>query len=304
MTPRGSKAGRSRTVCHTSAGPRIGRAAPTCFAAPAARCASSAARACIRSRALIEAAVEVGVPEIADPNGASNEGAALANFNMAGRRRRSSAQGYLKPVWNAGGLTVLTGSLAVELVIENGRRRGVRHLVDGVMRETRAETEIVRALGAIDTPRLLTLTGVGDPQDLKRLGLPAKVAAPGVDKNFQDHPLLRAVDVRAKRPLGPLRGSGGGSMVNWRSDASLALPDVHAFPVQGRSEVPRLFENYDLNGDLFAIGAGLMSAQSVGHVRAPCASPSACSRPLSSCSIASASARATGSMPSRCSSSP
>lgn len=219
------------------------------------------------ARALIDAAVEIGVPQIADPNGASHEGAALAHFNMTGGRRWSSAQGYLRPVWDALGLTVLTGSLCVELAIENGQCRGVRHLVDGALRETRAEAGVVLALGAIDTPRLLTLSGVGDPDDLKRLGLPVRIAASGVGKNLQDHPLLRAVNVRAKRPLGPLRGNGGGSMVNWRSDPGLARPDVHAFPIQGRSAVPRLLESYDLDGDLFAIGTGLMRSQSVGHVR-------------------------------------
>ena len=219
------------------------------------------------AQALIEGAVEIGIPRIDDPNGATNEGAAPANFNIVGGRRWSSAEGYLKPVLNAESLTVLTGSLVVELMIENGRCRGVRHLVDGQLRETRATTGVVLALGAIDTPRLLTLSGIGDPGDLRRLGLSVRVASPGVGKNFQDHPLLRAVNARAKKPLGAIRDNGGGSIVNWRSEQNLAFPDVHAFPVQGRSAVPRLIERYDLSGDLFAIGAGLMRSKSVGHVK-------------------------------------
>ncbi len=217
--------------------------------------------------ALIEAAVEIGVPRIDDPNGASNHGATAANFNIWQGRRWSSAQGYLMPVLDADNLTVLTGSLAVELMIENGRCVGVRHLVDGAVCETRAQAGVVLALGAIDTPRLLTLSGVADPEDLKRLGLPVKVAAPGVGRNLQDHPLLRAVNARAKRPLGPVRDNGGGSMINWKSEPGLAHPDVHAFPVQGRSAVPAVAQRYDLSGDVFAIGAGLMRSASVGYMR-------------------------------------
>ena len=219
------------------------------------------------AQALVDAAVETGIPRLDDPNGASNEGAAPSNFNIVGGRRWSSAEGYLKPVLGAEGLTVLTGSLAVELVIEGGRCVGVRHLVEGELCETRAQSGVVLALGAIDTPRLLALSGIGDPEELKRLGVALKVASPGVGRNFQDHPLLRAVNARAKRPLGPARDNGGGSMVNWRSLPGIPFADVHAFPVQGRSAVPRVLERYDLSGDLFSIGTGLMRSTSVGHVR-------------------------------------
>jgi choline dehydrogenase len=219
------------------------------------------------ARALIEAAGERGVPIIEDSNGASNEGAAPANFNIVDGRRWSAAEGYLKPVLGAANLDVLTNSLAVGLVIEGGRCRGVRHLVEGDLRETRAEIGVVLALGAIDTPRLLMLSGVGDPEELRRLGVPIKAALPGVGRNLQDHPLLRAVNVRSRQPLGPARDNGGGSIVNWRSDSSLTLPDAHAFPVLGRSATPRLLERYKLDGDLFAVGAGLMRSKSVGYLK-------------------------------------
>jgi choline dehydrogenase len=218
------------------------------------------------ARALIEAAAERGVPLIDDPNGASNEGAAPANFNIVDGRRWSAAEGYLKPVLGAANLDVLTDSLAIELLIEGGRCFGVRHLVDGALRETRAECGVVLALGAIDTPRLLILSGVGDPVDLRRLGVPTKAALPGVGRNLQDHPLLCAINARSRRPIGPSHDNGGGSILNWRSDPALALPDAHAFPVLGRSATPPLMERYKLDGDLFAIGAGLMRSKSVGYL--------------------------------------
>lgn len=219
------------------------------------------------ARAMIEGAGQLGIPVIDDPNGPSNEGAAPSNFNISRGKRWSSATGYLLPVADAPNLTILTRSRAIGLTLENGRCAAVRHLVEGRLCETRADVAVVLALGAIDTPRLLTLSGFADPADLRRLGIPTRVALPGVGRNLQDHPLIRALNFRSKRPMGPARDNGGGAMMNWKSDGAKLQPDVHAFPVQGRSATPRLLETYDLSGDLFAIGTGLMRSRSVGHLK-------------------------------------
>ena len=84
---------------------------------------------------------------------------------------------------------------------------------------------------------------------------------------LQDHPLVRAINFRAKRPLGPVSDNGGGSMVNWKTRSSLSQPNVHAFPVQGRSATAEVADGYDLNGDVFAIGTGLMRSRSRGYLR-------------------------------------
>ena len=219
------------------------------------------------ARALIQAAGEFGVPVIEDPNGPHNEGAAPSNFNIASGVRWSSAQGYLWPVLEKDNLTILTQSLAVRLGFEGRRCVSVTHLVDGAAVETRANTEIILALGAIDTPRLLLMSGIGNPDDLDRLGVAVKVALPGVGQNLQDHPLVRAVNFRARKPLGSTRDNGGGSMVNWKTRAGLPQANAHAFPVQGRSATREIAERYDLGGDVFAIGAGLMRSRSRGYLR-------------------------------------
>lgn len=219
------------------------------------------------AQALIDGAAECGVPVIADPNGEGNEGAAPANFNIRGDRRWSAADGYLVPVLERPNLTVLTGSVVTGLDIGNGRAIAVRHLVDGREVTTGINERIVLALGAIDTPRLLMLSGIGDPSELSALSIRAKAALPGVGRNFQDHPLAQACVFRARRPLGPMVGNGGGSMVNWKSRPDMAQADIHAFPVQGNSAEPAVREAYDLAGDMFAFGAGVMRSDSVGHVR-------------------------------------
>ena len=217
--------------------------------------------------ALIEGAGELGIPVIDDPNGPSNEGAAPSNFNISDGKRFSSARGYLWPVLDKENLTVLTDSLAVGLGFEGNRCVSISHLVDGAEIETRAGIEIILALGAIDTPRLLMLSGIGDPAALRRLGITVEAALPGVGQNLQDHPLVRAVNFRAKRPLGPPRDNGGGTMVNWKTNAALSQPNVHAFPVQGRSATAEIAKTYDLSGDVFAIGCGLMRSRSRGYLR-------------------------------------
>jgi choline dehydrogenase len=219
------------------------------------------------AQALIDGAAALGIPVIDDPNGLSNEGAARANFNTSGSKRWSSERGYLRPILDHPHLTVLTESLAISLAVENGHCVGVRHLVDGAATETRAHERVVLALGAIDTPRLLMLSGIGDPAELARLGLPVRHALPGVGQNLQDHPLAQACVFRARRPLGPTIGNGGGSMVNWKSRPDLPQADLHAFPVQGNSAEPAIRARYDTSGDVFSFGAGLMRSRSMGHMR-------------------------------------
>ncbi len=223
--------------------------------------------------ALSASAVANGIPAIDDPNGPTNEGAAPSNFNIVNGRRWSSARGYLWPVLDKDNLTILTQSLAVRLNFETTRCISVAHLVDGDVVETRATCEIILALGAIDTPRLLWMSGLGDPSDLKRLGIAVQAALPGVGHNLQDHPLVRAVNVRSRRALGAPRDNGGGTMVNWKTQPGLPQPNAHAFPVQGRSATAEVAQAYDLSGDVFAIGTGLMRSRSRGYLRLLAAEP-------------------------------
>ena len=224
--------------------------------------------------ALIDGAAELGIPVIDDPNGATNEGAAPSNFNISAGKRFSSARGYLWPVLDRDNLTVITNSLVTGLGFEGRRCVSVRHRVEGHEIEARAVVEIILALGAIDTPRLLMLSGIGAPAELQRLGIGVRAALPGVGQNLQDHPLVRAVNFRAKRSLGAVSDNGGGAMINWKTRSHLAQPNVHAFPVQGRSATAEVANGYDLNGDVFAIGTGLMRSRSRGYLRLSGAEPS------------------------------
>ncbi len=223
--------------------------------------------------AMIEGAAELGVPIIDDPNGASNEGAALVNLTQSGGRRWSAATAYLHAGRPLANLTILTGSLAIRLAFAHGRCTGVQHLVGDRMRETAARVEVILALGAIDTPRLLLLSGIGNAAALGGLGIETVADLPGVGANLQDHPMIRGVNFRARAPLGPIRDNGCGAVINWKSRPDLARPDLTAICFQRASAVPELAAGHDLSGDVFAIAPGLMESRSRGHLRLLDASP-------------------------------
>jgi choline dehydrogenase len=225
--------------------------------------------------ALLAAAEQVGLPIVADANGPSNEGAALANLTVKDGRRCSTAVGYLDPARGRPNLDVITGSHVVGLCFEGERCVGVRHLVDGAVRETRAAAEVLLCLGAIDTPRLLMISGFGDPAELRRLGVTVRADLPDIGQHLADHPLLTGMNFYARKPLGPVRDNGGGAMINWRSSSELAAPDLHAFVVQGRHADDDLARQWNAGGELFAISPGLMRSVSTGSLTLTAADPSA-----------------------------
>jgi choline dehydrogenase len=236
--------------------------------------------------ALVAGAAELGLPALDDLNSGETCGAALANLNIAEGRRFSVVDGYL-PAWapppapgqvpvGAGtpapapppNLTVLTGSTVVRLGFGADRRcESVFHIVRGSLRHTRARAGVVLALGAFGTPELLVRSGIGDPEQLRALGVDVVAARPGVGRNLQDHPLLTGMNFRARCRLGLVRDNGGGAIMNWRS-AQAPRPDLHAFVVQGRHASADAAARYGLAGapDVFAISPGLMGSVSKGRL--------------------------------------
>jgi choline dehydrogenase-like flavoprotein len=143
--------------------------------------------------AVRDAAAEVGIAKVDDFNRGDNEGSAYFDVNQRRGRRWSAARGFLKPVLNRANLRVVTGAHVERLVFEGRRAAGVRYSVGGIGQEARAGGEIVLAAGAIGTPQLLELSGVGRPEVVASLGREIVSVSPGVGENLQDHLQLRTI---------------------------------------------------------------------------------------------------------------
>jgi choline dehydrogenase len=137
--------------------------------------------------ALIKAAGEVGIPHNPDYNGATQDGIAMSQATIASGRRMSTARCYLDPIRHRENLHIQTGALTESLILEGKRCIGVRYSVAGSQHEARAAREIVVSAGTINSPQLLELSGIGQPDRLRNLGIEVRHALPGVGENLRDH---------------------------------------------------------------------------------------------------------------------
>jgi choline dehydrogenase len=135
-----------------------------------------------------------------DFNGADQEGLGLYDFNIRNGRRESTATAFLRPAQGRKNLTVWTRALATKLILENGRATGLELMRDGTSARVSAKREIILSGGAINTPQLLQLSGVGDPEALKRAGVAPRVESREVGRNLQDH-LGVYLKYRCKDPI-------------------------------------------------------------------------------------------------------
>ncbi len=143
--------------------------------------------------AVRDAADELGVPPIEDFNTGDNEGAGYFHVNQKRGRRWSSARGFLKPALNRPNLRLETGVMVERILVEAGRARGVRYRQDGREVEARVAGEVILAAGAIGSPQILHLSGIGRPEWMASLGIETVLARPGVGSNLQDHLQQRAI---------------------------------------------------------------------------------------------------------------
>lgn len=144
-------------------------------------------------QAFMAAAQEAGLPANGDFNGAVQEGVGPFQLTVRNGRRSSTARAFLRPALRRANLTVVTGALAHAVVFEGRRAVGVRYSQGGAMHEARASRETVLTAGAIGSPKLLQLSGVGDAKALTALGIPVVHDLAGVGRNFQDHLQARLV---------------------------------------------------------------------------------------------------------------
>lgn len=136
---------------------------------------------------MIEAAGKIGLPFNPDLNGASQDGIGMSQVTIDKGRRQSTAFCYLDPARGRKNLVIETGALAESLILEGKTCVGLRYTVDGRRREARATREVIVSAGAINSPKILELSGIGRPDVLRPLGIEPAHELKGVGENLRDH---------------------------------------------------------------------------------------------------------------------
>jgi len=136
---------------------------------------------------IIEAAENIGLPYNPDQNGATQEGVGMSQVTITKGRRQSTAFCYLDPARNRANLRIDQGAIAESLILEGRRCVGVRYSVNGQKREARATREVIVSGGSINSPKLLELSGIGQGDRLRALGIAPVHELPGVGENLRDH---------------------------------------------------------------------------------------------------------------------
>ena len=136
----------------------------------------------------VQAAVEAGLKLNQDYNGAAQEGVAYTEVNQQRGRRYNAARAYLRPARKRRNLTIHTHSVCRRLLVDNGRCVGVEYRRGGRLHRADAGREVVLCAGAIASPRLLMLSGIGPAEQLREAGIEIVMDLPGVGANLQEHP--------------------------------------------------------------------------------------------------------------------
>ena len=238
------------------------------------------------SRCFVEAAVECGVPRNPDFNGVEQEGAGLFQQTLRNGWRWSAARAFLDPARKRSNVTIRSSVTVSRVVVEHGRATGVEVLDQAGSKTTyRAEREVVVASGAIGSPKLLLLSGIGPADELASVGVKVVHDLPGVGKNLHDHPDITILyEVRGARTYdgqdaflpsmknglefllfrtGPVSGSPCQASAYVRSDPALDTVDIseHFLPVgvvnQGGTR---------LSGNHMTLNANCMRPRSRGAI--------------------------------------
>jgi 4-pyridoxate dehydrogenase len=236
-----------------------------------------------------------GYPATDDYNGAQQEGFGRWQVTLRDGRRCSAAGAYLRPAMRRSNLKIETGALATKILLEGSRAVGVEYLKNGERVTVHAEREVILAGGAINSPQLLMLSGIGDPGELKSQGIATSVALKGVGHNLQDH--ISVGIAYARKEPGPIHymlrfdrivrelgkayflGTGiaaktVGSLTAFLRSGRATLPDIQLlFATAPLTASPYLAPFRQPYEDGFACRAVLLRPESRGRVKLASSDP-------------------------------
>jgi len=179
------------------------------------------------AHAMLAAARELDIPTFDSPNGRMMEGpggAAVTDMLVRDGRRHSLFRAYVHPWADRSNLTILTGAQVRRVLFDGRRACGVEIVKEGRILPIGVRGEIVLSTGAINTPKLLMLSGIGDRTELERHSIPVLQHLPGVGRNMQDH-VSFGCTWEYEEPLPP-RNNGSEATLYWKSRPDLDAPDL------------------------------------------------------------------------------
>ncbi|MEX1206974.1 MAG: choline dehydrogenase [Dongiaceae bacterium] len=244
--------------------------------------------------AFIEAGQQAGYPFTEDMNGYQQEGFGRMDMTIDRGRRCSAARAYLRPALARPNLRVEVRALTTRVLFEGARAVGVEYVRGGRTRQARAVREVILCGGAINSPQLLMLSGLGPADELRRLGLPVVADLPAVGRNLQDHletyvqvectqpitlyPSLKPLNklrigidwILFKKGLGATNHFESGGFI--RSNAAVEHPNLqyHFLPMAISYDARQLPDRHG-----FQAHVGPMRPTSAGHVKLRSADPRA-----------------------------
>jgi choline dehydrogenase len=221
---------------------------------------------------LMAAAQQAGIPAVDDLNGAAMEGVGncgIPNVTVKGGNERvSMASAYLRPVMAQSNLTVQLNATVRRLNLAGTRVIGVEFALEGELHCAQANCEVILSLGAINTPKVLMLSCIGDERELARHGIDRVQHLPGVGQNFQDHILVAGCVWEYRTPEPPRNNSAEFTFFS-KSAAALPTPDLQPVLEERAFGSEAVRGQYALPVDpaaAWTLAPGLVRPASRGHI--------------------------------------
>jgi choline dehydrogenase len=227
--------------------------------------------------AMLEACKGVGIPTFADQNGVmmeGNGGAAIPNVRFKPGQRLNVFSTYVRPILDRPNITVLTNAAVQKLRFKGTRCIGVDILHGDRPVSIGARKEVILSAGAINTPKILMQSGIGDAAQLKEHGIPVVHHLAGVGKNYQDHIMIAGCVWEYAQPI-DFRNNAAEATFFWKSDAKLDTPDLQPFQIEVPYTSDATKAKYAPPATCWSISPAIVRPESRGEVRITGAAPDA-----------------------------